>query len=122
LERKTKTMYLYSAIVDRVIDGDTLLLRVDLGFEVWINQRIRLRGIDCPEVSTPEGQKAKEFVENRLKNCFIVVIQTFKKIDVHGRYVCDLFYLEDETDKELIAEEGAFLNQELLDEGLAVLI
>ena len=122
LERKTKKMYLYSAIVDRVVDADTLLLRIDLGFEVWVNQRIRLRGIDCPEISTPEGKKAKEFVENKLKSCFIVVIQTFKKIDVHGRYVCDLFYLEDEIDKEVIALEGHFLNQELLDSGLARII
>lgn len=122
LERKNNKMYLYSATVNRVIDGDTQLLQVDLGFEVLTNKRIRLRGIDCPELSTPEGQKAKEFVENELKNCFIAVIQTFKKIDVYGRYVCDLFYLEGETDKELIAEEGNFLNQRLLDEGLAELI
>jgi endonuclease YncB( thermonuclease family) len=58
--------------------------------------------------------RVKDFVEVKLKDCFIVVIQTFKKIDVYGRYVCDLFYLEDETDKEFIAEKGNFLNEELL--------
>jgi len=122
LERKTEKMYLYSAIVEKVVDGDTILLRVDLGFDVSISQRVRLRGIDCPEISTPQGQKAKKFVEDQLKGCKTVVIQTFKKIDMYGRYVCDLFYFKGETDKEIIAEKGNFLNQELLDNGLAVLL
>ena len=122
LDRKTENMYLYSAIVEKVVDGDTLLLRIDLGFDVWVNQRIRLRAIDCPEASTPEGQKAKSYVEDQLKDCKTAVIQTFKRIDVYGRYVCDVFYLKGEADKELVAEKGNFLNQKLLDEGLAVLL
>ena len=81
-----------------------------------------MRGIDCPELKTPEGQVAKEFVEDELKDCKIVVIQTFKKIDIYGRYVCDLFYQPGETGKEKIASNGNFLNQELLDEGLAELM
>lgn len=122
LEREKDKMHLYSAIVEKVVDGDTLLLRIDLGFNVWINQRIRLRGIDCPEVSTPQGQRAKKFVQQELSDCIVVVIQTFKRIDLHGRYVVDVFYLKDETAKEFIVVKGNFLNQRLLDEDLAVLL
>lgn len=120
LERRDDQLYLYSSEVQRVVDGDTLLLRIDLGFDVHFDQRVRLRGIDCPELSTEEGQKAKEFVEAQLQNCEVVVVQTFKRIDIYGRYVCDLFYMPHETDKERIAEKGTFLNQELLSAKLAV--
>ena len=122
LDRAPNALYLYAGKVERVVDGDTLVIHVDLGFDVWISKRIRLRGIDCPELSTPEGQRAKEFVQEQLKGCERVIIQTFKRIDIYGRYVCDLFYLAGETDKEFIASKGNFLNQRLLDEGLAKLI
>lgn len=42
-------MYEYRASVIRVIDGDTVDLRIDLGFEVGLNMRVRLAGIDAPE-------------------------------------------------------------------------
>ena len=121
LKRKTDPLYCYSAIVKKVVDGDTLLLNIDLGFDVWLNQRIRLRGIDCPSISTHKGQSAKEFVEHQLRVNDLVVIQTFKKIDIYGRYLVDIFYLQGATDKELIVSKGNFLNQELLNRDLAVL-
>ncbi len=118
LRRQSERLYIYSAAVERIIDGDTLLLNVYLGFDVWKRQRIRLRGIDTAELGSPEGDSAKAFVEERLRGVIRVVIQTVK-MDIYGRYVCDLFYLRGETDKEKVIREGNFLNQELLDEGLA---
>lgn len=41
-------MYEYRATVIRVIDGDTVDLRIDLGFDASINVRVRLDGIDAP--------------------------------------------------------------------------
>ncbi len=42
-------MYEYRAIIDRVVDGDTIDVDIDLGFDVWLKkQRIRLRGVDAP--------------------------------------------------------------------------
>ena len=121
LKRKFNKLHLYSAYTKRVIDGDTFIARIDLGFNVWIEQRIRLRGIDCPEISTEEGRQAKRFTEGRLPTNRQIVLQTFKT-DLHGRYVADVFFLEGETDKEFIASKGNFLNQELLDAGLARLM
>ena len=46
-------MYEYKAIVDRVVDGDTVDFIVDLGFSVKIKIRTRLAGVDTPE----RGQK-----------------------------------------------------------------
>ena len=67
-------MYQYKAIITKVIDGDTVDVDIDLGFEVWLrNQRIRLYGIDTPESRTSDkeekvyGLAAKAFLKEALK-------------------------------------------------------
>ena len=57
-------MYDYSAVLRRVIDGDTYVLDIDLGFHVWTTQHIRLAGIDCPEHTTPTGVLATRFARS----------------------------------------------------------
>ncbi len=49
-----------------LIDGDTVWLDIDCGFRVWTRQKVRLRGIDAPELPTAEGQRAKDFVVRAL--------------------------------------------------------
>ena len=53
------TMYEYRASVERVVDGDTIDLSIDLGFDVWIRQRVRLSGIDTPETRTKDPREKK---------------------------------------------------------------
>jgi len=118
LLRKPERLHLYSAMLEKVVDGDTLVLFIDLGFNTWRSERIRLRGIDTPERKTPEGQAAKKFVEEKLRGNRHLVVQTFK-VDIYGRYVADIFYLLGEGNREQIAREGHFLNQEILDAGHA---
>lgn len=55
-------MYEYKAAVLNVVDGDTLDMEVDLGFETLTRQRIRLLGINCPEKNTEPGKAARKFV------------------------------------------------------------
>ena len=46
-------MYQYNCRIDRVVDGDTVDVDIDLGFDVWLKkQRIRLYGVDTPESRT----------------------------------------------------------------------
>ena len=53
-------MFEYNAEVLRVVDGDTLDARIDLGFDVHVNKRIRLMGIDTWESRTrDQEEKAK---------------------------------------------------------------
>ena len=78
-------MYRYRAIVIKVIDGDTVDVDLDLGFDVWLRkQRIRLYGIDTPESRTRDleekkfGLLAKNFI---LEQCPIgseIIVQTHK--------------------------------------------
>lgn len=47
---KLKGLFRYRGHVIRVIDGDTVEVRIDLGFDVYTNQKMRLYGIDAPEM------------------------------------------------------------------------
>ena len=54
-------MYEYKAIVTRVIDGDTIDVDIQLGFDVVLaKQRIRLLGIDTPESRTRDKEERSE--------------------------------------------------------------
>ena len=132
LKPKEQRLYTYASEVIKVVDGDTLDLEIDVGFKAKHEHRVRLRGIDCPEIATPNGKKAKAFVEKELDKCVIekplfkgsranrplVVIKTFK-CGMFGRYIVDLYYLPGETNPEIIAGKGKLLNQVLIDKGLA---
>lgn len=64
-------MYEYRATLDRVVDGDTVYLVVDLGFHIQVRMSFRLLGIDTPEVrgeERPEGLVAKAALEAMLKD------------------------------------------------------
>ncbi len=111
-------LYTYRALVERFIDGDTLLVNVDAGFGIWTHQKLRFRGIDCPELGTVAGERAKKFVEEQLRPCPFVVIKTYKS-DKFDRYLVDVFYLAGEEDALKVAAEGKYLNQELINCGLA---
>lgn len=71
--RKLKTalrcLYIYMADVLNVIDGDTLLLNIDVGFQIKMELKVRLYGINCPELGTKTGEKAKQFVIDELSKC-----------------------------------------------------
>lgn len=121
LTPSTSMLFIYAAQVTHVIDGDTLELMIDLGFDVHKAHRIRLRGINTPERNTPEGDRAAAFVQERLKNCARVVVKTSRKIDMYGRYIGDIFYLPGEIDRNKIFTDGVYLNNELLAQGLAEL-
>lgn len=79
--------YTYDAIVRLIHDGDTVTIDVDLGFRLWIHGlRIRLYGINAPELSTPEGKKAKTVLEGILPIDRPVVIETIKdRTEKYGR-------------------------------------
>ena len=101
------------------MDGDTLLVKMDLGFRICLAHKLRLRGIDTPEMSTKEGKHARTFVRGRLSRVPWVVITSWRP-DKYGRYLSEVFYGRDEKDPQVVAHEGKYLNEELLKAGLAV--
>lgn len=111
-------MYEYKATLDRVVDGDTLDLVIDMGFKMTTNQRIRLANINTPETYGQKhdseeykaGMLAKEFVVKRLQeNGNIVKINTSKLTGKYGRYIGVIW----------LADSVTSLNDELVDKGFA---
>lgn len=112
-------MYTYRAKVDRVVDGDTLDLVIDLGFKITTLQRIRLRGINTPETYNVKkdseeykrGMEAKEYVLNRMEeNKYEVIVETNKDVGKFGRYIGVIRF----------ADSPVSLNDDLVEKGLAV--
>ena len=117
----SKDLHTYKAFVEEVVDGDTLWVNIDLGFRNWYRINLRFRGIDAPEMSTKKGKRVKEFVEAVLSKCPFIIIRS-TELGKYGRPISDIFYLENESDPQVVAEKGIFLNQQLLDLGLAKVI
>ena len=111
-------MYTYHAKVDRVVDGDTLDVVIDLGFKITTFQRIRLRGINTPETYNvkkdseeyKKGLEAKNFVIKRItENQNNVIVETDKDVGKFGRYI-GVIKLDDNEQT---------LNDELVEKGYA---
>ena len=111
-------LYTYKAYVSKVIDGDTIIADVDLGFNLFTTQKLRLRGIDTPEINTDDGIKAREFVLSSIKDLDFIVIKTYKQ-DKYSRYLADIFCGKGKSINSVIKEEY-FLNKQLIDKKLAV--
>jgi micrococcal nuclease len=87
-------MYEYYTKIDKVIDGDTVDVFIDLGFSVWHKERIRLSGIDTAEKNTPLGKALKTFLIANLEGKMVRL--QVSKPDKYGRYLGTVF-LKDST-------------------------
>lgn len=104
------SLYNYNATVLKVIDGDTVDLRVDLGFKVSFEIRVRLMEINAPELSTPEGIKARDWLMTKVTPGMSVVVSTSKLPgDPYGRWL-----------GKIATKDIPDLSQYILQEGYAV--
>jgi len=89
-------IYIYKAELVRVVDGDTVDLIIDLGFDTLRKERFRLYGIDAPEMNTQEGKVAKAWLENALMPLEAIYVQTIQlptkaMRDKYGRFLAVLY-------------------------------
>jgi micrococcal nuclease len=91
MAKKSIKPYVYDAKITRVIDGDTFDFKIDLGFSINVKERLRLYGVNTPEIKgeeKPEGDRVKTYVTK------LILGKTFKirvyKKGKYGRYVADL--------------------------------
>ena len=109
-------MYEYSCTVDRVVDGDTIDVILDLGFDIMFRSRVRLYGIDTPESRTRNkdekvrGKMAGSFLKDAVDNGTKVIIETKLK-DSRGKYGRVLGN---------VIVDGVNINQVMIDNYLAV--
>ena len=76
------SLYHYKAIVTGIYDGDTITLTIDLGLNTWLHdQKIRLYGIDTPEIRGPEREQGlivRKAVLDRMPVGTEVLVETIK--------------------------------------------
>ena len=115
-------MYEYNCRIVNVVDGDTVDVDIDLGFDVLLsNQRIRLKGIDTPESRTRDleekkfGLLAKQMVEHYCPLGQTITLRTSKdERGKFGRILGEFMVYHQATDRY------TSLNEILVDEGYAV--
>jgi len=104
-------MYQYKAKIISVYDGDTVTAMVDLGFLHFQEMKLRLYGIDTPELRGPERERGLE-VRDILREMILdqeVIINSYKdKQGKYGRYLANIFI------------NGIDVNEWLVDNGHAV--
>lgn len=105
-------LFTYDAVVRRTIDGDTLAISLRLPGRYELEQKLRLRALDCPELDTDAGQAAWRFTEALVAAATAVTIYTTKP-DKYDRYLADVFL-------NVPGREEVFLNNALLAQGHAV--
>jgi len=101
----------------KVVDGDTIDVDIDLGFNVSYTQRVRLAGIDTPESRTTDlrekalGLEVKEYLKSLLDSTDDIVIQTEKpdSSEKYGRILGWLF----------IDDEEISVNEKMINDGYA---
>tara|TARA_B100001057_G_C22789346_1_gene926956 strand:- start:309 stop:713 length:405 start_codon:yes stop_codon:yes gene_type:complete len=109
-------MYTYFVkSVDRVVDGDTIDISIDLGFDLTKKERVRLAGIDTPEKRTKDqkekemGYQATEFLEMHLMEATKLTVRT-EKDGKFGRMLGWLYKTDEDTTS---------INQIMIDKGYA---
>jgi micrococcal nuclease len=103
--------------VTNVVDGDTIDVVIDLGFDILFQSRVRLAGIDTPESRTSDkmekalGLEAKEYLKKHIKSAKSVVIRT-EKMDSSEKYGRILGWVYLDGDSESI-------NNKMINDGYA---
>jgi micrococcal nuclease len=103
--------------VENVVDGDTIDVVIDLGFDIMFASRVRLAGIDTPESRTKDkaekalGLESKEYLKKHLKDAKSVVIKTEKmnSSEKFGR-ILGWIYVNGDTES---------LNDKMINDGYA---
>jgi micrococcal nuclease len=103
--------------VTNVVDGDTIDVVIDLGFDISFSSRVRLAGIDTPESRTTNkaekalGLESKKYLADRIKAAKNIVIKT-EKMDSSEKYgrILGWLYLDG---------EGNSINHEMIEKGYA---
>jgi micrococcal nuclease len=107
----------YVRKVENVVDGDTIDVLIDLGFDILFQSRVRLAGIDTPESRTKDlaekvlGLESKEYLKKHLKDAKSVVIKT-EKINSSEKYgrILGWVYINGDTES---------LNDKMINDGYA---
>ena len=113
-------MYQYKCRVNKVLDGDTVDIDLDLGFNIILaNQRVRMAGIDTPESRTTDKEEKPRAMLSKKKLAEKLPVGSWQRINT--------LKTDSNDDKfgrilgEFILEDGTNVNQWMIDNNYAVL-
>jgi len=107
----------YVRKVEGIVDGDTIDVLIDLGFDILFASRVRLAGIDTPESRTKDlvekklGLESKEYLKYKLKDAKSVKIKT-EKMDSSEKYGRILGWI-------FIDDQEISINEQMISDGYA---
>lgn len=118
LSIKEKKMYTYKAKLIRVIDGDTVDADIDLGFDIFVKQRIRLFGINTPQSRTNDVDEKERGLASKARLIELLpkefIVETIlNKRGKYGRVLGVITVVDDNGNTTNI-------NETLIKEGYAI--
>jgi micrococcal nuclease len=100
--------YVRRATLRRIIDGDTFVLDVSLGYRIYAAITIRVHDYDAPEmvgVDKARGYLARDFAKALLSTATLVVIKSYKDEQSFARWIADV-WCDDKSFKDLMIAAG----------------
>jgi len=110
MTNKNMLLYQYKAKITKVYDGDTFTFEVDLGFSITIKERLRLYGVNTPEIrlsrkTTPAQKKKGLAVRDYVRGLILgktVDIKVYKK-GKYGRYIAKVSFDNCDLSEHLVS-------------------
>jgi len=82
----------YAGSIDAVHDGDTVYVKLDAGFDLTIYARVRVMGINAPELSTAAGKAARDYAQTLLTPGMAVKVLSYGWDKYGGRVDASIQY------------------------------
>ena len=125
VKREIKRMdkYIYRGKLERVVDGDTIDALIDVGFDIWVKERIRYKGIDTWESRTRDLEEKARGLEAKARNKELLMEVSTKPgyfrlksygVGKYGRVLGEIFIMDVEgktinINEQLISEGHAYV-------------
>jgi len=106
-------MYNYKAKIIKVYDGDTVTAEIDLGFKIVFTEKIRLYGINAPElkgIERTKGLVSRDRLRELILGKEVNIITLKDKKGKYGRYIATIF-LDNKNINELLVKEGLAIHK-----------
>jgi micrococcal nuclease len=111
-------LYTYRVNSYRVVDGDTLEITLDLGFNTFRKEKVRLARINAPEMKTEAGPASKSHLSELLADKILTVQTKKDEKDRYGRYIAEVWVQEKLADN---ASKITNINDKMLSDKMAVI-
>jgi endonuclease YncB( thermonuclease family) len=112
LEYNLDPFYKYKGRIIRVVDADTMDVYLDMGFNMFTNQRLRIDDYDAPETWRPRNEAEKEhglaatIRAKELLEGFELIFTTSKAVGIYGRFGASITLSDGRKFGEVMINEG----------------